>query len=103
MIDTGLGSSAAMGSGLREGFQRLLAAVALGDVGIVLSHEVSRLSRTDKDWCDLLEICQLFDTRLADAERIYDLNSMDDQLILGIRGILSVVIDWPEPARPGRP
>ena len=91
VIDTDLGSSAAVGSRAREGFQRLLAAVALGDVGIVLSREVSRLSRTDKDWCQLLEICQIFDTRLADAERVYDLNSMDDQLILGIKGTLSVV------------
>ena len=91
VIDTDLGSSAAMGSGPREGFQRLLAAVALGDVGIILSREVSRLSRTDKDWCHLLEICQLFDTLLADTERVYDLNSMDDQLVLGIKGTLSVV------------
>jgi DNA invertase Pin-like site-specific DNA recombinase len=57
VIDTDLGSSAATGAGPREGFQRLLAAVALGDVGIVLSREASRLSRTDKDWCHLLEIC----------------------------------------------
>ena len=91
VIDTDLGSSAAIGAGPREGFQRLLAAVALGDVGIVLSRETSRLSRTDKDWCHLLEICQLFDTLLADAERVYDLSLLDDQLILGIKGTLSVV------------
>ncbi|MEN8184628.1 MAG: recombinase family protein [Myxococcota bacterium] len=91
VIDTDLGSSAALGAGPREGFQRLLAAVALGDVGIVLSREASRLSRTDKDWCHLLEICQLFDTLLADAERVYDLSLADDQLVLGIKGTLSVV------------
>jgi DNA invertase Pin-like site-specific DNA recombinase len=91
VIDTDLGSSAAVGAGPREGFQRLLAAVALGDVGIVLSREASRLSRTDKDWCHLLEICQLFGTLLADAERVYDLSLMDDQLVLGIKGTLSVV------------
>jgi DNA invertase Pin-like site-specific DNA recombinase len=91
VIDTDLGSSAALGAGPREGFQRLLAAVALGDVGIVLSREASRLSRTDKDWCHLLEICQLFDTLLADAERVYDLSLTDDQLVLGIKGTLSVV------------
>lgn len=91
VIDTDLGSSAALGAGPREGFQRLLAAVALGDVGIVLSREASRLSRTDKDWCHLLELCQLFDTLLADAERVYDLSLTDDQLVLGIKGTLSVV------------
>ena len=91
VIDTDLGSSAAIGAGPREGFQRLLAAVALGDVGIVLSREASRLSRTDKDWCHLLEICQIFGTLLADAERVYDLSQLDDQLVLGIKGTLSVV------------
>ena len=49
-----LGSSAAMGSASREGFERVLSSVALGEVGIVVSREVSRLSRTDKDWCRLL-------------------------------------------------
>jgi DNA invertase Pin-like site-specific DNA recombinase len=39
VIDTDLGSSAALGAGPREGFQRLLAAVALGEVGIVLSRD----------------------------------------------------------------
>jgi DNA invertase Pin-like site-specific DNA recombinase len=91
VIDTDLGSSAAIGARPREGFERLLAAVALGSVGIVLSREASRLSRTDKDWCHLLEICQLFDTLLADAERVYDLSLLDDQLVLGIKGTLSVV------------
>ena len=49
-----LGSSAAIASARREGFERVLSAVALGEVGIVGSREVSRLSRTDKDWCRLL-------------------------------------------------
>ena len=69
VIDTDLGSSAALGAGPREGFQRLLAAVALGDVGLVLSREASRLSRTDKDWCQLMEVCQVFDTLLRTRSR----------------------------------
>lgn len=91
VIDCDLGSSAAVGAAMRIGFERLLAQVALGEVGIVLSREVSRLSRTDKDWCQLLELCQLFDTLIADHEQIYDLNIIDDQLILGIKGTMSVV------------
>ncbi len=43
----------------RDGFERVLSSVALGEVGIVASRELSRLSRTDKDWCRLLEVCQL--------------------------------------------
>ena len=91
IIDTDLGSSASIGAAARVGFDRLVGAVALGQVGIVLSREVSRLSRTDKDWCHLLEVCQIFDTLIGDEEQIYDLNLLDDQLMLGIKGTLSVV------------
>jgi DNA invertase Pin-like site-specific DNA recombinase len=91
IIDTDLGSSAGIASARREGFERVLSSVALGEVGIVGSWEVSRLSRTDKDWCRLLEVCQIFGTLIADEQHIYDLNSLDDQLVLGIKGTLSVV------------
>lgn len=90
-IDSDLGCSAAIGAAPREGFERLGAAVALGEVGIVLSREVSRLLRTDKDWCHLLEVCQIFGTLIGDAEQIYDLALMDDQLVLGIEATLSIV------------
>jgi DNA invertase Pin-like site-specific DNA recombinase len=73
-----------MASARREGFERALSWVALGEVGIVGSREVSRLSRTDKDWCRLLEACQIFGTLIADEQQIYDLNYLDDQLVLGI-------------------
>ncbi len=91
VIDCDLGASAAPGAQPREGFKQLLASVAMGEVGIVLSRELSRLSRTDKDWCHLLELCQLFNTLIADADHLYDLNLLDDQLVLGIKGTLSVV------------
>jgi DNA invertase Pin-like site-specific DNA recombinase len=91
VIDRDLGMSAAPGAQARAGFKQLLASVALGEVGIVLSRELSRLSRSDKDWCHLLELCQVFDTLIADAENLYDLNRLDDQLVLGIKGTLSVV------------
>src|SRR5262245_10934154 len=91
VVDNDLGSSASMASARREGFERVLSSVALGEVGIVGSWEVSRLSRTDKDWCRLLEVCQIFGTLIADEQHIYDLSSLDDQLVLGIKGTLSVV------------
>jgi len=91
IINSDLGSSAAMASARREGFERVISSVALGEVGMVGSREVSRLSRTDKDWCRLLEVCQIFGTLLADEQQIYDLNYLDDQLVLGIKGTLSVV------------
>ena len=90
IIDTDLGRSAAIGAVRREGFERFIAAVAVGEVGLVLSLEASRLSRTDQDWCRLLELCQLFDTLIADADTVYDVNAFDDQLVLGIKGTMSV-------------
>ncbi len=91
VIDCDLGMSASPGAPVRTGFKQLLASVAVGEVGIVLSRELSRLSRTDKDWCHLMELCQVCHTLIGDAENIYDLNRLDDQLILGIKGTLSVV------------
>jgi DNA invertase Pin-like site-specific DNA recombinase len=91
IINNDLGSSAGLAAAQREGFERVLSSVALGEVGIVGSREVSRLSRTDKDWCRLLEVCQIFGTLIADEQQVYDLNNLDDQLVLGIKGTLSVV------------
>jgi DNA invertase Pin-like site-specific DNA recombinase len=91
VIDMDLGCSAAPGASPRLGFDQVIASVARGEVGIVMSREVSRLSRRDKDWRQLLEVCQLFGTLIGDAEQVYDLSLMDDQLILGIKGTLSVV------------
>src|SRR3989441_12965741 len=57
IIDEDLGSSAALGARERDGFTQLLGRVALGEVGLVLSIEVARLSRTDKDWS--IEVARL--------------------------------------------
>lgn len=91
VLDDDLGSSASLGAKRRGDFDRLVASVALGEVGCILSREVSRLSRTDKDWCHLMEVCRVFDTLLAECDRVYDLSDIDDQLMLGIKGTMSVV------------
>jgi DNA invertase Pin-like site-specific DNA recombinase len=91
IIDTDLGSSASIGADSRKGFDNTIGLIARGEVGIIMSREVSRLSRTDKDWCRLLEVCQIFDTLVGDEQKVYDLSSLDDQLVLGIKGTLSVV------------
>jgi DNA invertase Pin-like site-specific DNA recombinase len=91
IIDSDLASSATIGAPEREGFNRLIASVALGEVGIVFSLDLSRLLRTDKDWCQLAEVCQVFGALLSDGTQIYDLNLLDDQMILGFKGTLSVV------------
>jgi DNA invertase Pin-like site-specific DNA recombinase len=69
IIDRDLGFSASVGN-KRAGFEGLTAAVALGEVGIIFSREASRLSRTDKDWARLFEVCSLFDTLISDGDQI---------------------------------
>jgi DNA invertase Pin-like site-specific DNA recombinase len=61
VVDDDLGRSGATIEG-RLGFQRLVAEVGLGHVGLMLGIEMSRLARSCRDWHQLLEICALFDT-----------------------------------------
>jgi DNA invertase Pin-like site-specific DNA recombinase len=61
VIDQDLGHSGASTAD-RLGFQRLVAEVGLGHVGLVLGLEVSRLARNSSDWHQLLEICALTHT-----------------------------------------
>jgi DNA invertase Pin-like site-specific DNA recombinase len=56
VIDTDLGLSGAAAMH-REGFKDLIARVTLDQVGIVLSSEVTRLSRNCSDWYPLLDLC----------------------------------------------
>ena len=88
VIDEDLGQSGGSAAD-RNGFQRLVADVTLGKVGIVLSLEVSRLARNCADWHRLLEICALSDTLIADEDGLYDPNHFNDRLILGLRGTMS--------------
>ena len=57
VIDEDQGRSAAVAQA-RVGFARLVAAVARGEVGIVMSLEISRLSRNDADWHHLVYLCR---------------------------------------------
>jgi DNA invertase Pin-like site-specific DNA recombinase len=88
VIDDDLGRSGASVEG-RLGFQRLVAEVGLGNVGLVLGVEMSRLARSCRDWHQLLEICALFDTLIADADGVYDPTNYNDRLLLGLKGTMS--------------
>jgi DNA invertase Pin-like site-specific DNA recombinase len=70
----------------RLGFQRLLAEVTMDHVGLVLGLEMSRLSRTSRDWHHLLEVCAVFGALLADQDGVYDANDINDRLLLGLLG-----------------
>ena len=88
VIDRDLGRSGATAEG-RLGFQQLLAEVGLDHVGLVLGIEMSRLARSCKDWHQLLELCALFGTLLADTDGLYDPRDYNDRLLLGLKGTLS--------------
>jgi excisionase family DNA binding protein len=88
VIDDDLGRSGATIEG-RLGFQRLVAEVGLGNVGLVLGVEMSRLARSCRDWHQLLEICALFDTLIADVDGVYDPTNYNDRLLLGLKGTMS--------------
>jgi len=49
----------------RSGFQRLMTEVSLNHVGVVLGLELSRLSRSNKDWHQLIDVCFTAETRIA--------------------------------------
>ena len=65
VVDEDQGRSGQTAEG-RPGFQYLLAEISLDHVGIVFGLEMSRLARSNKDWHQLLELCAIFRTLLAD-------------------------------------
>jgi DNA invertase Pin-like site-specific DNA recombinase/transposase-like protein len=73
----------------RAGFQRLMTEVSLNHVGIVLGLELSRLSRSNKDWHHLIDVCGIFNTLLCDQDGIYDASDGNDRLLLGMKGAMS--------------
>lgn len=73
----------------RTGFQRLVTQVSLGQVGLVLMLEASRVARNNSDWYDLIEICGLRRTLIADEQAVYDPREPNDRLLLGVKGTLS--------------
>jgi DNA invertase Pin-like site-specific DNA recombinase len=87
VIDDDLGLSGAS-SQQRLGFQRLVAAIGLGEVGLVLVTEVSRLSRLNSDWHRVIELCAVFRTLIADEDGVYDAQDANDRLLLGMKGTL---------------
>jgi DNA invertase Pin-like site-specific DNA recombinase len=88
VIDGDLGQSGAHADD-REGFQRLVSEVAMGNAGIVLGLEVSRLARNNSDWHRLLELAALSHTLILDEDGVYDPAHFNDRLLLGLKGTMS--------------
>ncbi len=88
VVDDDTGRSGASADG-RLGFKELVAEVGLGHVGLVLALEVSRLARSSADWHQLLDLCALTGTLIADADGVYSPSEFNDRLLLGLKGTMS--------------
>jgi DNA invertase Pin-like site-specific DNA recombinase len=89
-VDTDLGLSGASATH-REGFKDIIARVTLGEVGIVLSYEVTRLARNCSDWYPLLDLCGFRKCLIADRDGVHDPGSANGRLLLGLKGTISEV------------
>ena len=88
IIDDDLGLTAASAEH-REGFNALVAQVTLEQVGLILSYDVTRLSRNCSDWYPLLDLCGYKGCLIADGDGIYDPATVNGRLLLGLKGTLS--------------
>src|SRR5918998_3612890 len=88
VIDRDLGESGATAAN-RTGFKDLVARVSLGEVGIVLSYEVTRLTRNCSDWYPLLDLCSYRRCLIGDRDGVYDPATQNGRLLLGLKGTIS--------------
>lgn len=90
VVDTDLGLSGATVIH-REGFKDVIARVTLGEIGIILSYEVTRLARNCSDWYPLLDLCGYRQCLIGDRDGVYDPGSANGRLLLGLKGTISEV------------
>lgn len=79
------------GSGvvLRHGFAQMTQEVGLGQVGIILCLEASRIARNNAEWYRLLELCGVTDTLIGDLDGLYHPGLFNDRLLLGLKGTMA--------------
>ena len=71
VVDADLGLSGTAADH-RRGFKDLIARVTLGEIGIILSYDVTRLARNCSDWYPLLDLCGFRQCLIADRDGVYD-------------------------------
>jgi len=88
LIDADLGRSGATTEG-RIGFQDLVAKVALGQIGILIAYDATRLARNCSHWYQLLDLCGRTNCLIADRDGVYNPSSINGRLLLGLKGQIS--------------
>lgn len=88
VIDADLGQTGRTTEG-RPGFKDLVTQVTLGQVGILLSYDVTRLSRNCSDWYQLLDLCGYRQCLIGDRDGVYDPATANGRLLLGLKGQIS--------------
>ena len=88
LVDDDLGISGD-GTAERSGFSNMTAKAALGQVGIILGIEVSRLARNNAEWYRLLDLCAMTNTLIGDDDGLYHPAVFNDRLLLGLKGTMS--------------
>ena len=88
VIDTDLTARSAAN---RQGFTDLIGRVTLGEIGLILSWEVTRLSRNCTDWYPLLDLCGYYDCLIADRDGVYNAGTANGRLLLGLKGTISEI------------
>ena len=88
IIDADLGKTGSTAVG-REGLKELITRVTLGQVGIIFSYDVTRLSRNCTEWYQLLDLCGYRHCLIGDRDGIYDPSTPNGRLLLGLKGQIS--------------
>jgi len=88
IFDADLGTSATTTDG-RGDFQRLAAQVALGEIGVIVAYDATRLARNCTHWYQLLDLCGRVGCLIADRDGVYEPASVNGRLLLGLKGAIS--------------
>src|SRR5262249_55590887 len=73
----------------RPGFQEMVNLVNLGQVGVLLAYDVTRLARNCTDWYQLLDLCGYRACLVADQDGSYDPSTPNGRLLLGLKGLIA--------------
>jgi DNA invertase Pin-like site-specific DNA recombinase len=74
---------------MRQGFVQMTNEVAMGQVGMILCREASRVARNNAEWYRLLELCAVTDTLIGDIDGLYHPGLFNDRLLLGLKGTMA--------------